>query len=428
MVLLTMIKGTNRRASVTNGVTDDIRPLDRLLISTDSSVVERRSLDAARDEVFTPARERLPLRLSWILLAAAGLGAFSTAIAETYKTFSPGMSGTLPVLASLNLSYWYAWAILVPGMLWVARRFRFDRDTWRRTVPVHLVAVTVFTVAHAALAALGRVWTMRLLMGREVSFLMSMQERILNFDYGMVTYWFIVGLSHALDYRRESDDRAITAAQLETRLAEANLQALQRQLHPHFLFNTLHTISALMHRDIEAADAMLARLSDLLRLTLDRIRTQQLQLKEELDFIEKYLEIERTRFGDRLRVVFDIDPTVLDAAVPSLVLQPLVENALRHGIGPKVGGGRIDIVAKREGDNLRLVVRDDGYGVPADELDALNEGVGVSNTRSRLQHIYGARHRFEFRTPPGGGLEVTVVIPLVPLPEASDPRAMESVA
>jgi len=201
------------------------------------------------------------------------------------------------------------------------------------------------------------------------------------------------------------------------------------QLHPHFLFNTLHTISALIHRDANAADAMLARLSDLLRLTLDRVGTQQLQLKEELDFIEKYLEIEHTRFGDRLRVVFDVDPVVLDAAVPSLVLQPLVENALRHGIAPKVSGGRIDIVARRDSSGqLALVVRDDGYGVPHDELEALNEGVGVSNTRSRLALLYGDRYRFEFRTPSSGGLEVTVMIPLITLPEAAAPTAMESVA
>ena len=332
------------------------------------------------------------------------------------------------VLAGLNFSYWYAWALLVPGMLWVSRRVPFDRHTWGRAIPVHLAAVLVFTFMHSVIAAYGRVATFQLLTDRNVLFSLALRERfLLNFDYEMVTYWFVVGLSHALDYRRESAERAITSAHLEARLAEANLQALQRQLHPHFLFNTLHTISALIHRDADAADAMLARLSDLLRLTLDRIHTQQLPLKEELDFIEKYLEIEHTRFGDRLRVVFDVEPSVLDAAVPSLVLQPLVENALRHGIGPKVGGGRIDIVARREGEQLCLIVRDDGYGVPVDELDALNEGVGVSNTRSRLTHLYGDRHRFEFHTPAGCGLEVMVLIPLVTLSDLSS-AAMESVA
>jgi LytS/YehU family sensor histidine kinase len=274
---------------------------------------------------------------------------------------------------------------------------------------------------------------MKLLAGRDVSWWMYFQELFfLNFDWEMMTYWAIIGLSHALDFHRESQDRELTAAELRTRLAEANLQALQRQLHPHFLFNTLNTISALMHRDTEAADSMLERLSDLLRLTLDRVGTQHVSLKDELDFLRKYLEIEKTRFGERLQVHIEVELDTLDAAVPNLVLQPLVENALRHGIGPKIGGGRVDICARHEGGDLWLEVRDNGVGLSE---DAFHKGVGLTNTRSRLQHLYGDRHRFECHTPPGGGLLVTVVIPftfetdapqsLAPLPEGSD---MESVA
>jgi two-component system, LytTR family, sensor kinase len=340
-----------------------------------------------------------------------------------------GDSPTIPwaIVFSLNFSYWYVWAVLTPPILWLARRYPFDRHNWGRVVLVHSIGVFVFTFAHSAASAYARVLTMDALSTRVVLFSSALQERfVLNFDYEAMTYWFLVGISHALDYRRQSAEREITAANLQARLAEANLDALQRQLHPHFLFNTLHTISALIHRNAEAADAMLARLSDLLRLTLNRVRTRQLALKEELDFIQKYLEIEQERYGDRLRVVFDIDPTVLDAAVPNFVLQPIVENALRHGIGPKVGGGRIDIIARREHTRLCLIVRDDGYGVASDSLNALNEGVGVSNTRSRLAHLYGDQHRFEFRTPPKGGLEVTVGIPMVMLP--GEVATMESVA
>ena len=233
----------------------------------------------------------------------------------------------------------------------------------------------------------------------------------LNFDWEMMTYWALVVLSHALDYHRESQERALTAAQFQARLAEAQLQALQQQLHPHFLFNTLHTISALMHRDTEAADAMLARLSDLLRLTLDRLGIQEIPLKEELDFLEKYLEIERTRFGERLIVNMAIEPETLDVSVPNLILQPLVENAIRHGIAPRIGGGRLHIVARRTGNRLWLMVRDNGPGLPAAKLDALNKGVGVSNTRSRLQHLYPGTHKFEFHQPSDGGLAVTIEIP-----------------
>jgi sensor histidine kinase YesM len=166
-----------------------------------------------------------------------------------------------------------------------------------------------------------------------------------------------------------------------------------------------------MHRDIDAADSMLARLSDLLRLTLDRVSTQLVPLKDELDFVHKYLEIERTRFGDRLQVSFVVEPETLAAPVPNFLLQPLVENALRHGIGPKVGGGRVEVRAHRNGGWLQLVVEDDGYGVPPDRLDAFNGGVGLTNTRSRLEHLYQDNHTFDFQTPPGGGLAVTIVIP-----------------
>ena len=370
------------------------------------------------------------IRLSWIFGVASGLGAFSTLIAFSYKFFFAETTTPYGALIALNFTYWYAWAVLVPGILWMARRYRFDRDGWGRAVLAHVLGVLLFTVTHAVLATACRFATRWIFDGpADTPFWWVLRDQyFFNFDFSMMTYWFVVGLSHAVDYRRQSAERTLTAAHLEARLAEASLQTLQRQLHPHFLFNTLHTISALIHRDAHAADAMLARLSDLLRLTLERVGTQQVQLKVELDFIEKYLEIEHTRFGERLRVVFDIDPTLLDAAVPSLVLQPLVENALRHGIAPKVSGGRIDIIARRLADTLAMTVRDDGYGVPNDELEALNEGVGVSNTRSRLVLLYGERHRFEFRAPAGGGLEVTVVIPLVLRPDAADSSNMESVA
>jgi two-component system, LytTR family, sensor kinase len=369
--------------------------------------------------------------LKWLLLGATALGIFSSSEAAIYTAFV-AKSHTInwPVISVLNFSYWYVWALLAPPILWVARRYPFGRNAaWGRVILVHAIGVFAFTFAHSALSAYCRVLAVGLWAPeRAITFALALRDRfVMNFDYEAMTYWFLIGISHALDYRRESAERAIHAANLQARLAEANLQTLQRQLHPHFLFNTLHTISTLIHRNAEAADAMLSRLSDLLRLTLNRIYMRELPLKEELDFIEKYLEIERTRFGERLRVEMDIDPTLLDAAVPSLVLQPLVENALRHGIGPKVGGGRIDVIARREkGDQLCLIVRDDGYGVPAHELDMLNEGVGVGNTRARLIHLYGDRHRFEFRAPPSGGLEVMIVIPVMPIADAD--VAMESVA
>ena len=344
-----------------------------------------------------------------IFAVATALGIFSGLQAYNYVTLFTDRKQPFHILLALNVTYWYAWAVLVPGMLWMARRYRFGRHTWKRAAAMHVGGVVVFTLAHAALAVTCRVLIMKAFADREVSWSMYFQEMFFkNFDWEMMTYWAVVGLSHALDFHRAAQERELTAAQLSTRLAEANLQALQRQLHPHFLFNTLNTISALMHRDTEAADAMLERLSDLLRLTLDRVGTQHVSLKDELDFLRKYLEIEKTRFGDRLQVHIEVDLDTLDAAVPNLVLQPLVENALRHGIGPKIGGGRVDIIARREGQDLRLEVRDNGVGLTN---DAFHKGVGLTNTRSRLEHLYGDRYRFECHTPAGGGLLVTVVIP-----------------
>jgi len=393
-----------------------------------------RSLDAAAgsadiSEMDWPSRR---ISLFRIFAVATAFGIFSGLQAYNYITLFTDRKQPFHILLALNITYWYAWAVLVPGMLWMARRYRFGRHTWKRAAAMHAGGVVVFTLAHAALAVTCRVLIMKAFAERDVSWWMYFQELFfLNFDWEMMTYWAVVGLSHALDFHRESQERELTAAQLRTRLAEANLQALQRQLHPHFLFNTLNTISALIHRDADAADAMLERLSDLLRLTLDRVGTQHVSLQDELDFLRKYLEIEKTRFGERLQVHTEIDLDTLDAAVPNLVLQPLVENALRHGIGPKIGGGRVEITARREGDNLRLEVRDNGVGLTS---DAFNKGVGLTNTRSRLEHLYGGRYRFECETPPGGGLLVTVVIPFISegtgqtLALGPDRSDMESVA
>jgi signal transduction histidine kinase len=370
-----------------------------------------------------------------ILGVATGLGVFSSLQAYNYVSLFTDRERPLVFLFALNISYWYAWAVLVPGILWLARRFRFGRGTWKSATAIHCLGVVAFTFAHALLTISTRTLVIdamggsELLLGRTFQFWPAFRELFfLNFDWEMMTYWAVVGLSHALDYHRESQERELTSAHLETRLAEANLQALQRQLHPHFLFNTLHTISALMHRDIEAADAMLERLGDLLRLTLERIGTQHVRLKDELDFIDKYLEIERARFGDRLRVEFDVDSRILDASVPNLLLQPLVENAVRHGIARKVGGGTVQIVARRDGDRLHLAVRDDGAGMAPDTLRLVNKGVGLSNTRSRLAHLYGERQRFDFDRPAGGGLAVTIDIPFSVVSESSGKSPMESVA
>jgi two-component system, LytTR family, sensor kinase len=370
-----------------------------------------------------------PLRVSPRLIAgiAPALGIFSTVQAYNYVSIFGEREPSFPMLLLLNVTYWYAWAVLVPGMFWMARRFPFERGGWFRSALPHLPGVIVFVFLHAVIAISVRTPILRAF-EVETSWSNSFQQLFfLNFDYSMMTYWGAIGVYHALHFYRQSKDQALNTAQLETRLAEASLKSLQRQLHPHFLFNTLHSISALMHRDPEAADEMLARLSDLLRLTLDRVGDQEIALKEEIDFLDKYLEIERARFGDRLRVAIDIEPDTLDALVPNFLLQPIVENAIRHGIARQVGGGRVGIRARREADQLCLSVRDTGPGIPDGQFTAVHAGVGISNTRSRLRHLFGERHRFEFAQPQGGGLAVRIAIPFRIEPD-SNPETEENVA
>jgi len=360
---------------------------------------------------------------------ATALGFFSGFQAYYYVSTFTDWPASLPFLLALNLGYWYSWACLTPAVLWLARVFPFERDTWKSAFAVHLPGVFVATTAHIALTVASQMVIVWVAGQEQRSWRLEAQRMFFNnFDWEMMTYWTIVGLSHALRYHSEAQDRALRTSQLETHLVEAQLQALQRQLQPHFLFNTLNTISALMHRDVDAADNMIAKLSDLLRISLQNVGVQEVPLKQELDFLAKYLEIEQTRFRDRLNVVFDVQPDTLDALVPNLVLQPLVENSIKHGIGPKPSPGTIVIRSQRTGSLIELEVRDNGVGLSAARLTDFNRGVGLTNTRSRLQHLYGSSHRFEFRQPSGGGLSVVIAIPLVEMSDATGEAVREGVA
>jgi signal transduction histidine kinase len=378
------------------------------------------------------------VRLRYILAVATVLGFFSAFVAFNFvATFGDPSRprAPFPFFLLLNLNYWYSWAAITPAILWLARRFPLDLATWKRSVPVHIGGVVVATLAHITLVVSGR-WAIYTAWGMAPGTLEREAQRMvfLNFDFEMMTYWTIVGLSHALRYFSESQDRALRASRLETRRMEAQLQTLQRQLQPHFLFNTLNSVGALMHRDVDAADAMLARLGDLLRLSFENVGVQEVALSQELDFLQKYLGIEQARFQERLSASFEVAPDTLDCLVPNLLLQPLVENAIKHGIGPRVGPGHVMVRAVRTGDMLELEVRDDGVGVPQERVHELAQGVGLTNTRSRLAHLYGTRHRFAISAPPGGGLSVVIGIPLDDVAieasehEVSENAAMEGVA
>jgi sensor histidine kinase YesM len=232
---------------------------------------------------------------------------------------------------------------------------------------------------------------------------------VATFFFNLLIYWVIVSVSHAVGFYRKLNERELRTAELEQRLTQARLKALQMQLNPHFLFNTLHTISALVHQDVEVADQTIARLADLLRYALESTDEQEVSLAQELCFLQRYVEIEQTRFGDRLSFKTEIAPDVLEARVPNLVLQPLVENAIQHGIEPHIRPGEVLLTASRINGELHLSVQDNGGGLPSGQLH--REGVGLSNTRIRLEHLYGGAQRFTLDNRAAGGLVVHIRIP-----------------
>jgi hypothetical protein len=319
---------------------------------------------------------------------------------------------TLTEVVAICLGQWYLWAVLAPPLLAVGRRFPCEQRHWPSRLTVLALACAVFATFKVVLdlpvELLFRVHYPPKLMGKTAFeyFQVLLVDHILIY---LLICGAVVGIGHAFDYYRKYRERELCASNLEAQLARAQLQVLKVQLQPHFLFNTLNAISALLHRDVELADRMIARLGDLLRLTLESAGAQEVCLQQELDFVALYLEIERARLGPRLALHLDIDPEARDACVPNLILQPLVENAVRHGIAPYARAGRIDIWARRTGDRLRLQVRDDGPGLPR-AADA-KEGVGLANTRARLRQLYGPAHRFEMTGGGGRGVAVTLTLP-----------------
>jgi two-component system, LytTR family, sensor kinase len=358
------------------------------------------------ERVWTP-----PVRL--VFGAATVLGSFSTL--QAYRLSTLSMTSGMPVeigrLLLLNLALWYVAAAITPIVFRLSDRYALE-DRRRAALGAHTVAAFVFSIVHVAcmLSVRALLWP-----GMSHPYTVAwttyaQRQYLTNLDWTLMTYAAIAGLSYALRFQRESHGRAITAAYLEARLAEARLKTLEAELHPHFLFNTLHAISTLIHVQPEAADRMISRLSDLLRITFARTGAARIPLQEELEFLQKYLEIEQTRFQDRLTVSYEIDPDTLDAEVPRMILQPIVENAIKHGIAPRSGPGTIQIVAAREDGELRLEVRDNGPGLTGSARARLRSGIGLSNTRDRLECLYGTNHGLAF-VESGQGLTVQMHFP-----------------
>ena len=334
----------------------------------------------------------------WILAGWTGLALF-LGISSSLAYMAVGNPPRWSLTIRMALAEIYVWALIAPGVMALARRYPFTRATIGRSLAVHIPASLVISLAKLTVDQVLRRW----LFGFDGYVLIT------SLAPNFLFYWGIVAAAHGFAYYRSSRERELRASLLEARLATARLQLLQMQLHPHFLFNTLNAISELVHEDPETADRMITGLSELLREALIAGDRQQVPLRRELELVRRYLDIQQARFGDRLQVEIEVDETIMDALVPHFVLQPLVENAIRHGIGARSDAGRVLIRAHADHDSLRIDVEDDGAGLK--EAGA-SEGIGLGNTRKRLEALYGPGASVRVRDDPRGGAIVTVTIPL----------------
>jgi sensor histidine kinase YesM len=378
---------------------------------TGASMIRKKPRDEIAINGALPAgRQWIKLGLIGVVWTVVGLTFTAQVYFATYSTEKPV---ELARALFSEMSWCYLWALATPLALWLARRYRIERSNWKRHLLVHLFASIALVITIAATHSILFYLHYQYALGRPYMPMNTVRSVLYNFSEGMAPYWLIILCSHAYSYYNRYQQGELRASRLEARLAQAQLHALKMQLHPHFLFNTLHSVSALLHRDTEAADRMITRLGDFLRMTLENAGTQAVTLQQELEFLRCYLEIERVRFQDRLSTYMEVEPRALDAYVPNLILQPIVENAIRHGIAPRSAPGRIEIHAEQKDTMLRIQVRDNGPGLPAN-LKATNffkEGLGLANTRARLEQLYGAAHSFEIANDPSGGLVVTLEIP-----------------
>ena len=342
-----------------------------------------------------------------------------------------------PEALVLSCRDWLPWVILAPLVAWLAFRFPLEARRLYSSVPIHILACMVAVVVCEILARPPQVRPGRPgdrlgppppmspqdeqdlrrpdplrgppplrpgMRGRNRPFFGNVLARA---QFNIPIYWAIVSIVHTLRFYRRSQERELKARELEGRLVEAKLDSLRMQLHPHFLFNTLNAISTLVHKDPQAADEMIGNLSELLRATLD-VTSQEIPLRQELAFLDRYIEIQQARFGDRLRVEKHIDAAALEILVPALVLQPLVENAIRHGIEPKTTEGVVVLSARRQPAALLLTVRDNGVGI---QQLSNGDGIGLANTRARLQELYGNRAHLTMTSPAEGGCSIELEIP-----------------
>jgi len=352
----------------------------------------------------------------WLALGVFSAGTFLIELPRLRRNAPPpGMLSPAMRTFLWQLATWVAWVALAPAVVWLRRRCPLERGLLKLALPAHLVAVCVLCAAHSGMVLL----TMWLIMhsggplpDRQLDVLLTYWW-VRDLPFCALFYGLILGIGSASDYYRQFRERQLRASQLEAQLAQAQLQMLKMQLHPHFLFNTLNGITGLVRdHDNAAAVQMLVGLSDLLRQTLDNSGKQEVRLGEELEWLELYLKLQQIRFSDRLQVSVNAAPETLDALTPNLITQPLVENAIRHGLAPRAAPGSVSLSAQRANGRLELRICDDGVGLPEGWRMASGKGLGLLNTEARLRQLYGADFVFDVRNRDQGGAEVLLSIPL----------------
>ena len=332
---------------------------------------------------------------------------YASALADTNRRF-----GFLDALR-LNLILFYLWGLFSPLLFWFGRRFPLEfPPRTRRNLFLHIPALLIFAAVHQAIQV-AVLWGATPRMQQQWPSIVDCYRYYFWFGFyiDLIIALLIIIAVHALFYYRRFRAGELEQASLKTQLAQAQLKALKMQLHPHFLFNTLHSISSLILEDPPRANSMIARLGDFLRLTLEHSDRQLVTLKEETEFVRCYLEIEQVRFGDRLTVNLNIDPATASAQVPHMILQPVVENAIQHAIAPRAAPGRIEINARRLDSRVRIEVKDTGPGLTGTANSLDGHGVGLNNLQARLAQLYDGDFSFAMSNCPEGGLSVVLEVP-----------------
>lgn len=343
----------------------------------------------------------LPIVAIWTLWGLWTANQSALASIVSGQTPAPRVNPLALTLASA----WF-WAVLTPALMWITRQIRDRASSRSRRILLHAATFTVIHVLDAT-----TYWILSDVIASNPRPLLPLLFSLLSLN--ALTYTVVAVAITAIDAQESLRSREARENRLETQLALAQFHALRAQLHPHFLFNALNAISSLIHSDPVRADRMLARVSELLRIAIDTAAKPEIPLVDEVEFAKRYLEIERMRYGDRLDVRIDVDGETADALVPNMLLQPLVENAVRHGVAPHAGPGRVEIRASRAGNDLSIIVSDTGDGFdPDDAADDIRDtpGVGLHTTRARLEKLYGTAQHLAFAYVPDG-FETRVSLP-----------------